>query len=63
MDDEATPATVVGIFVADGYKIKDGTCSLPDAPGFGLAVNEDKSRQAKIHADLKVRGPLVTVLG
>ena len=39
--------------VADGYKIKDGACSLPDAPGFGLAVNEEKFRQAKIHVDLK----------
>ena len=44
---------VSDVLVADGYKIEEGACSLPDAPGFGLALNEDKFRQVKIHLDLK----------
>ena len=41
------------VLVAEGYTIKDGSCSVPDAPGFGLVVNEDKFHRVKIHLDLK----------
>ena len=44
------PATFL---VAEGYTIKDGVCSVPDAPGFGLAIDEDKFHQVKIQLDLK----------
>jgi L-alanine-DL-glutamate epimerase-like enolase superfamily enzyme len=42
------------VLIADGYDIKDGTCSVPAAPGFGLALDEDKFRsQARVRFDLK----------
>ncbi|MHC4179861.1 MAG: mandelate racemase/muconate lactonizing enzyme family protein, partial [Planctomycetota bacterium] len=41
------------LLIAEGYKIVDGTCSVPDAPGFGLKVDEEKFRDAKINFDLK----------
>ena len=41
------------ILVADGYRIEDGACVLPDTPGFGLAIDEGKFTGAKIHFDLK----------
>ena len=38
----------------DGYKIKDGFCSVPDAPGFGLKIQEDNFRKnAKIRFEMK----------
>ena len=43
------------ILIAEGYKIDGGRCSIPDAPGFGLAVREEPFRRAKINFDL--RGP------
>jgi L-alanine-DL-glutamate epimerase-like enolase superfamily enzyme len=43
------------VILARGYEIKDGGCSVPPAPGFGLAVNEAKFRShAKIRFDLTV---------
>jgi len=42
------------MLIADGYEIKDGICSVPAAPGFGLALDEDKFRsQARVRFDLK----------
>ena len=41
------------LLIAEGYKIAGGTCSVPDAPGFGLKVDEEKFRDAKINFDLK----------
>ena len=41
------------LLVADGYQVADGTCSVPDAPGFGLALDERRFRDAKILFDLK----------
>jgi D-galactarolactone cycloisomerase len=41
------------LLVADGYKIENGTCSVPDAPGFGLRIDEEKFRDARIHLDVK----------
>jgi L-alanine-DL-glutamate epimerase-like enolase superfamily enzyme len=43
------------VLVADGYEIKDGTCRVPAAPGFGLTLDEDKFRsQARVRFDLKM---------
>jgi len=39
--------------IADGYRIANGTCSVPDAPGFGLAVDESKFQTLKPLFDLK----------
>jgi L-alanine-DL-glutamate epimerase-like enolase superfamily enzyme len=30
------------VLIADGYAIKDGTSSVPDTPGFGLRIDEEK---------------------
>jgi L-alanine-DL-glutamate epimerase-like enolase superfamily enzyme len=38
------------VIVADGYKIHDGICDVPNSPGFGLAINEKK-----FHAHAKIR--------
>jgi L-alanine-DL-glutamate epimerase-like enolase superfamily enzyme len=51
---EQDPATN-DVIIADGYKIHDGVCDVPGAPGFGLAINEEKFRSgAKILFDLKL---------
>ena len=42
------------LLIADGYKIKDGACSVPDAPGFGLAVDERKFSRVSVNFDLKL---------
>ena len=43
------------VLIADGYKIKDGYSSVPEAPGFGLKINEDKfATDVRIRFDLKV---------
>lgn len=40
--------------VADGYRIEDGLARVPDAPGFGLAINEAAfARQAEIRFDVR----------
>ena len=41
------------LLIAEGYKIADGKCSVPDAPGFGLKIDQEKFRDAKIGFDLK----------
>jgi L-alanine-DL-glutamate epimerase-like enolase superfamily enzyme len=42
------------LLVADGYEIKDGICSVPAVPGFGLALDEDKfASSARVRFDLK----------
>jgi L-alanine-DL-glutamate epimerase-like enolase superfamily enzyme len=41
------------LLIADGYKIAEGTCSVPDAPGFGLRIDEEESRVVKVIFDLK----------
>lgn len=41
------------LLIADGYKIEDGTCSVPDAPGFGLKLDEEKFRDVKVGFDIK----------
>jgi len=42
------------VLIAEGYTIRDGRCSVPEAPGFGLAINETRfATDVKITADLK----------
>jgi L-alanine-DL-glutamate epimerase-like enolase superfamily enzyme len=43
------------VLIADGYEIKKGYSSVPDVPGFGLKINEDKfAANVRINFDLKV---------
>jgi L-alanine-DL-glutamate epimerase-like enolase superfamily enzyme len=41
------------ILIYDGYQIKDGCCSVPDAPGFGLAIDENKFGRVRVNSDLR----------
>jgi len=41
------------MLIADGYRINDGICSVPDAPGFGLALDERRFDRVRINFDLK----------
>jgi L-alanine-DL-glutamate epimerase-like enolase superfamily enzyme len=40
------------VLIYDGYKIKDGMCSVPDAPGFGLAFDEKKFDRVPVNFEL-----------
>jgi L-alanine-DL-glutamate epimerase-like enolase superfamily enzyme len=43
------------VIIAEGYEIKEGMCSVPAAPGFGLAIDEPKFQShARIRFDLAV---------
>lgn len=42
------------VIIADGYSIDNGCATIPDAPGFGLKVNEDKfASDVKVRFDLR----------
>ena len=42
------------VLIADGYKIKNGLATVPEAPGFGLKIDEAKfARQVKVSFDVK----------
>ncbi|HUS73500.1 MAG TPA: enolase C-terminal domain-like protein [Sedimentisphaerales bacterium] len=42
------------VLIADGYDIRNGSASVPDAPGFGLKINEDKfASTVRVNFDLK----------
>jgi len=41
------------VLIADGYKIDDGVCSVPEAPGFGLAIDESKFGRVSVNFDLR----------
>ncbi len=42
------------ILIADGYSTEDGLATVPDAPGFGLAIDEEKfAAKARVRFDLK----------
>jgi D-galactarolactone cycloisomerase len=41
------------LLIGEGYEIRDGACSVPVAPGFGLKLDEEKFRDVKVHFDLK----------
>jgi L-alanine-DL-glutamate epimerase-like enolase superfamily enzyme len=41
------------ILIAEGYEIRDGYATIPDAPGFGLKINEEKfAASARVRFDL-----------
>jgi len=43
------------VLIADGYEIRDGYSSVPDAPGFGLKIDENKfASNVRVNFDLKV---------
>ncbi len=43
------------VLIADGYKIRNGSASVPDAPGFGLQIDEEKfATKARINFDLSL---------
>ena len=41
------------VLIAEGYQIDGGVCSVPDAPGFGLAIDERRFERVKVNFDLK----------
>jgi D-galactarolactone cycloisomerase len=41
------------VLIYNGYRINDGTCSVPDSPGFGLTVAEKKFNRVRVNFDLK----------
>ncbi len=42
------------VLIADGYAIKDGLATVPDAPGFGLKINEARfATDAQVTFDIK----------
>jgi len=41
------------VLIADGYEIRDGACSVPETPGFGLAVDERKFEGVSVNFDLR----------
>jgi L-alanine-DL-glutamate epimerase-like enolase superfamily enzyme len=43
------------VLIADGYKIRNGSSSVPEAPGFGLKIDEDTfAKKARIKFDLRI---------
>lgn len=41
------------VLIAEGYEIRDGAASVPDAPGFGLKIADDKfAAGARVNFDL-----------
>lgn len=42
-----------GLLIYDGYKIADGSCSVPESPGFGLSIDESKFSRVRPNFDLK----------
>ena len=42
------------LLIADGYEIRDGTCSVPPTPGFGLSLDEANFSRVKINFDLRM---------
>lgn len=41
------------LLISDGYEIADGVCSVPDAPGFGLTIDESRFERASVNFDLR----------
>ena len=40
------------VLIYDGYQIQDGFCAVPDAPGFGLAIDENKFGRVRVNFEL-----------
>ena len=50
---EQDPVTT-DVIIADGYSIEEGYATVPDAPGFGLTIDEAKfASEVKVRFDLK----------
>jgi L-alanine-DL-glutamate epimerase-like enolase superfamily enzyme len=41
------------VLIAEGYEIDDGVCSVPDTPGFGLAIDESRFDRVSVNFDLR----------
>ncbi len=41
------------VLIAEGYRIDSGACSVPDAPGFGLAIDERRFDRVSVNFDLR----------
>jgi L-alanine-DL-glutamate epimerase-like enolase superfamily enzyme len=41
------------VLIAEGYSVRDGQATVPDAPGCGLAIDEEKFRDVKVSLDLR----------
>jgi L-alanine-DL-glutamate epimerase-like enolase superfamily enzyme len=41
------------VLIAEGYRIDGGVCSVPDAPGFGLGIDERRFERVKVNFDLR----------
>jgi L-alanine-DL-glutamate epimerase-like enolase superfamily enzyme len=41
------------MLIAEGYEIENGSCSAPDAPGFGLALDEARFKNVRVNFDLQ----------
>jgi len=43
------------VLIAEGYRIQDGSCHVPDSPGFGLRINDDQfAAKARVNFDLRL---------
>jgi len=43
------------VLIADGYDIRDGSVGFPDAPGFGLKIDEDKfATNVRVNFDIRI---------
>lgn len=40
------------VLVAEGYSIKNGEATVPDAPGFGLSIDDAKFKMLKVKVDV-----------
>ena len=41
------------VLIAEGYQIDGGVCSVPEAPGFGLAIDESRFERVTVNLDLR----------
>jgi L-alanine-DL-glutamate epimerase-like enolase superfamily enzyme len=41
------------VLIAEGYQIDDGVCTVSDAPGFGLTVDEKQFQRVSVNFDLR----------
>lgn len=41
------------VLIYDGYQIADGVCTVPNAPGFGLSIDESKFGEVKVNFELQ----------
>jgi len=41
------------VLIVEGYEIDGGVCSVPEAPGFGLAIDESRFERVAVNFDLR----------